>query len=122
MLPLVRRITTAAELQAVTAAAQADNHAVLAPTHAVYGAEGRVVGYVSILALPMVHIWTDSKACSARDSLQLAQIDAIVSDRGAAEYLIPCSETSPYFPLMERFGFERVGRVILYRKRIKHVP
>lgn len=104
----------------MTAAAQADDHAVLAPTHAVIGAEGRVVGYASILSLPMVHVWVDRQAGTARDSLELgAQIDAVVSDRGGAEYLIPCEETSPYFPAMERLGFERVGPVVLFRKRIK---
>lgn len=94
---------------AVEQAAAADSHALLAPTHAVKK-DGKVIGYVSILAMPVVHVWMDREAATVRDSLaMLAQTEAIVRDRGAHQYYMPCQENSPYFPLLEKVGMTDLG-------------
>jgi hypothetical protein len=105
----LHRITSPDQKQAVTEAAHADNHAVLAPTHAVMR-DGAVIGYVSILALPVVHVWMDSQKAGVRDSLaMLSQAEAILRDRGAGYYVMPCQETSPFFPLLPKAGFTDLG-------------
>jgi hypothetical protein len=102
-------IRTPDQQAAVRQAARADGHALLAPTHVVLR-DRQVIGYVSILALPVVHVWMDSKTAGVRDSLaMLAQTEAIVRDRGATHYYLPCQQESPFFPLLEKSGFADLG-------------
>lgn len=119
----LQKITSPAELAAVNAAAKADDHAVLAPTHMLV-IEGRVVGYVSLFSLPVVHIWTDRKQVTVRDSLaSLQQVEAVACDRGAKDIVTPCEPGSPYFPYLARVGFHEIGPVVLFAKPLKsHVP
>jgi hypothetical protein len=106
---VLQPIRTPDQQVAVKHAARADGHALLAPTHAVLR-DRQVIGYVSILAMPVVHVWMDSNAAGVRDSLSmLAQAEAIVRDRGAKHYYLPCQQESPFFPLLEKAGFVDLG-------------
>lgn len=94
---------------AVEQAAAADSHTLLSPTHAVKK-DGKIIGYVSILAMPIVHAWMDRESATVRDTLATqAQIEAIVRDRGVNQYYMPCQENSPYFPVLRKLGMTDLG-------------
>lgn len=104
----------------MAAAAHADNHALLAPTHAVRNGEGKIIGYVSITALPVVHVWMDSQAAGVRDSVaMLAQTEAILRDRSHGYYVMPCQESSPFFPLLAKAGFTDLGPCHLFHRKLE---
>jgi hypothetical protein len=97
--------------------AQADNHTILGATHWVMRGE-EIVGYVGLAGIPTLNIWLDSKRVHPADSkLVVAQLDALMSDRGLAVALVPCDEHSPFEPHMERLGYEKLGRTVLYLRR-----
>lgn len=104
-----------AELQQL---AGEDNHAVLAATHVMVKG-GKVVGYLSLGALPCVHAWFDTKNKHATDSLKMIEHgETIFREKGVRAYTVACAETSPFTPHMERMGFEKLGVTTLWRKRI----
>lgn len=119
MSSILTPLRTPEHYKSVATAAAADHgHAVLAPTHCLVR-DGRIIGYTSIMGMPMVHIWMDTKSATARDSVGgLAQIEAVLRDRGVGDYYMPCQETSPFFPLMQKAGFEPIGTCVLFRKKL----
>ena len=56
----------------MNAAAAADNHPVLAPSHVMVKG-GQVIGYLSLGSLPTVQAWFDSKNKHALDSLKMIE-------------------------------------------------
>ena len=116
----LHRLHTAEQRAAVAAAAAADAHAVLAPTHAVKDEHGAILGYVSICALPVVHVWMDRARAGVRESLAMQQqLEAVVRDRGHAYYLMPCQEASPYFPLLAKAGYTDLGPCHLFHRQLE---
>ena len=78
MLPSVTRFSPR-ELEALQAAAKADEHYVSQPTHLVKK-NGEIAGYWSINGIPHVHLWHDSKSLTARDSVALRNmLDSIAA-------------------------------------------
>ena len=113
----VRAIKSQAEYDALNAAARADNHIALFPTHAVWKG-GKIVGYGSINATPMVNVWLSSKDLGPRDSVQLLGVaEALASNAGLSQIIMPCADSSPFFPMMEKLGFTRLGFTSLNVKK-----
>jgi hypothetical protein len=113
----IRRIRPE-EVPELHALAANDRHVVLAPTHVVVK-DGEIVGYLSIGAVPVVHVWMDSGAVQARDSLAvLSQLDAVMDHAGAPVYLMPCAKDSPYLPHMERMDFRELWDTTLFIKEV----
>ncbi len=97
--------------------AQADNHIILGATHWVMRGE-EIVGYVGLGGMVTLNLWLDSKRVHPADSKSVgAQLDALLSDRGLSVVLVPCDEHSPFQPHMERLGFEKLGRSVLFLRR-----
>lgn len=113
----VRPLGSQTEVDQLVEAAKSDNHIVLFPTHAVWKG-GEIVGYGSINNTPMVNVWLHSKRIAPRDSIQLLGIaEALASSQGLKHIVMPCADTSPFFPMMEKLGFERLGFTSLNVKR-----
>jgi hypothetical protein len=107
-----------AQIEAVKAAAAADNHTVLAPTHLMLKGE-KLLGYLSIAGLPNVHAWFDSKHPHALDSLKMIEMGELtLREKGVSAYSLLCAEESPFTPHLERMGFTKLGTTVLYLKRL----
>jgi hypothetical protein len=120
MLASLHRLRTPEQHAAVAAAARADNHALLAPTHAVKNDAGEVIGYVSICALPVVHVWMDTQRAGVRDSAaMLTQTEAILRDRSHGSYEMPCQESSPFYPYLAKAGFTDLGPCHLFHRKLE---
>jgi hypothetical protein len=103
------------ELQANAAA---DNHKVVAPTH-VAMKNGEVVGYLSHGAIPTVLVWFDTKKVSAGDSTQLiVKMEEIAMSKGYPAIAVPCSESSPYFPYMPKFGYHDLAQMHMFVRQL----
>jgi len=113
----VRPLKTQAEFDALDQAAKADNHIALYPTHAVWKS-GEIIGYGSINATPMVNVWLHSQKLGPRDSVQLLGVaEALAANAGLSQIIMPCAQNSPFFPMMEKLGFSRLGFTSLNVKR-----
>lgn len=98
------------------AAAQADQHMVLNPTHVMLKG-GKIVGYLSLNGLPMVHCWFDSQNKHALDSLKMMEHGVTAfRERGVRDFTVACADNSPFSPHMERLGFKKLGTTTLWRK------
>ena len=105
-------------LQQLAAAAAADAHGVINPTH-VMVKEGRIIGYLSIGGLPVVQCWFDSKNPHATDSLKMIEHgETVCRTQGIREYAVACAETSPFSKHMERLGYTKLGTTTLWRKEL----
>jgi hypothetical protein len=105
-------------LAALAAAAAADGHPVIGPTHVMVKGE-KIIGYLSLGGLPTVQAWFDRKHPHAADSLKMIETgEALLQDKGVREYAVACAPESPFTPHMERMGFERLGETVLWLKRI----
>lgn len=113
----VRRIQED-ELEKVKELAASDDHVTLFPTHVVER-EGEIIGYISLGAIPTVNLWMHSEKVQARDSVHImGQIDAIMNDSGMNMYYMPCDGKSPFYPVMEKFGFKRIMKTVLHIKNL----
>jgi len=102
----------------LVAQAQADNHCVLNPTHVMMRA-GKIVGYLSLNGLPIVHCWFDSKAVHVLDSLKMIEHgQTVFREHGVRDYTVACAEHSPFTPHLERMGFTKLGTTVLWRKTL----
>lgn len=123
LLPLKPRTQQEAEamparIEALTAAAMADHHRVVAPTH-VMDLGGEILGYLSINGLPTVRAWFDSRQKNALQSLKMIEHgETIVRELGHPAFIIGVSPQSPFLPHMGRLGFEQLGTQIVFIKRL----
>lgn len=102
----VNPIRTEAEYKALETAARADQHGLLYPTHTVLKA-GEIVGYGSVFGAPIVNAWMHRTKCNARDTVEaMRHLDELVRAHGRRRYIMSCAKSSPYFPFMERLGFQ----------------
>lgn len=107
-----------ARLEALRAAAAADNHAVIAPTHVMQRGD-EVCGYLSLGGLPTVQAWFDSHHKHAADSLKMIEHgETILREQGHRAFAVCCAETSPFQPHMERMGFKLVGLTQVWIKEL----
>lgn len=98
-------------------AAAADNHEIVRPTHVVEK-NGEMVGYLSLGGLPTCLVWMDTKKTNVKDSLNLLNcFENVVSALGHQSFILPCSETSPYRPLIEKAGYANAGSFTLFVKK-----
>ena len=99
------RTQLALDLAALNTAARADAHDVLAPTHVVE-LDGKVIGYASIGAIPMVNLWLNSKTSRPRDAMSLLNMVENEAARMRFNVIcVPCGNISPFRKLMNRFGY-----------------
>lgn len=104
---------------AVHKAAKENNDGVLDPTHAVIK-NGQIIGAISV-QVQCASWWMDSEKSGKRDTLSVLQcLDTLMLDRQIFTYLMPCKETSPYYKIMDRGGFEKLsGNWGLFLKKLK---
>lgn len=96
--------------------ATADNHAVIGPTHAMMKGD-KIIGYLSLNGMPNVHAWFDTKHPHALDSLKMIEMgELVLREAGVAGYTLLCAEESPFTPHLERMGFQKLGKTVLYVK------
>lgn len=89
--------------------ATADNHFVLQATHVVKK-HGEIVGYLSINAVPSIHLWMDTKKTDVKDSLVMERFFLNEAEKGGAKFVfVPCQSTSPYINVMERRDYKQVS-------------
>ena len=96
----------------LVANASADGHAVYFPTH-VLVKESRIVGYLSINALPLVLSWQDSKLMKPIDSLrELSFLEGTLTNYKT--FCVPCDPESPYFKsgFLEKAGYKLYGKPV----------
>ena len=114
MLPVMKKIDSEEERQAVIQAALADNDRMDFPTHVVLK-DGEIAGGWCMAGIPLVMAWNHTQKMKARDSFAIKNIAAsIMNDRGARAYFIACNNNSPYMGHMERFGFTPVWATNLF--------
>ena len=107
-----------AKLQALHAAAAADEHMVLSPTHLMVKGD-EIIGYLSIGGLPTVQAWFNSQHKHAADSVKMIEhAETIMREQGARVYAVACAPQSPFSIHMERLGFTKLGETVLWRKEL----
>ena len=98
----------------VQAAAAADGHGVIHPTHAVRRGD-EVVGYTSLGAVRMVFAWLDTRKLSAPETFRIwRESEKILSGMGPV--CLPCTTSSPLLPFIERMGYQRLADARLHLK------
>ena len=113
------RPARAEELPALRAAALADNHEIIAPTH-VFEKRGEIVGYASLGSVPLVLPWFHTKKCKAADTLYLInQLENLSANSGQKLVCVPFAEGSPLEPFIERLGYVRGGKFNLTFKELR---
>lgn len=122
MYPVVRPIVCQAQLDALTRAAKEDGHSPMFPTHEVcsYGLQDSPpIGYISLMATPMLNFWMHTKNAKARDSLFAFQMaENLARACGKSELIIPCTKESPFFKYMESLGAQKLWETTLFVKRL----
>ena len=104
------------DLPALQQAAAEDDHCVIAPTHLILK-DSEIVGYMSICATPVVNAWVSTKKVKARDSITLLSVaESLAESKGEKRVILTCAQGSPFYPLMERFGYKRLGYTSLNLK------
>lgn len=104
--------------KAIAAAAAADAHKCIAPTHAMMKGE-HIIGYLSLAGMPVVQAWFDSKNPHVLDSLKMIEHgETAMAEQGAHTYMVAVSEQSRFRPHMERLGFQPVMQTTLWIKRV----
>lgn len=94
----IRPLKTMEDFENLKACAEADGHGVIAPTHLVTK-DNMLVGGLEIM--PAVFVWMNTKLTKVRDSLELMRFyEAHLACQGNRTIVLPCSETSPYFPVL----------------------
>lgn len=104
------------DMEELVKKAAEDNHAgVYYPTH-VSVKDGKIVGYLSIGAVPMVLCWQSTKEVKAMDSVRLvAFMEGVLTQ--FQSFAVPCDPESPYNKLLPKLGYiEYTKPVKLYLK------
>lgn len=97
-------------------AANSDNHIVCRPTHVALK-DGKIVGYASVGAVPMVLIWSSTKENNVKDSLHaLGYIEGMCQQFGAVA--IPCTQDSPFYKYFEELGYTKTHDCSLFIKAL----
>lgn len=100
----IRRIV-ADDLPLLEKMAKADDHSVVLPTHVVER-DRRIIGYISLGAIPTVIIWLNSGVANVRDSLAtMTFFENTIADRGCSHVIVPCNDKSPYRGYIEQAGY-----------------
>lgn len=90
---------------ALKAAAKADAHAPLNPTH-VIERDGEIVGYFGVNSLPLYRLWFHSEKMKATDSTRLLfMIENHFRMAGVGVVGTVINTTSPFYPVASRGGY-----------------
>jgi len=102
----INPIVTPEHFQRLMAAAAADNHVPIYPTHAVVK-DGEITGSLSICAIPVFTFWSHSQKHNARNSLEVFNLgkNLAFEKSGRRPVLTWCPVTSPLYPFMAKLGF-----------------
>lgn len=112
--PVMKKITSEEERQAVISAALADGDNMQFPTHAIWKGDD-IVGAWCLAGVPLTLAWHHTQKMSPRDSFMAKNIAAsIMNDRGVKMYFMACNSQSPFIGHMERFGFTPVWATNLF--------
>lgn len=113
-----RPIRSREEYERLTAAARADGHGALYPTWCMEK-DGELVGAASLPWSPTVYCWAHTQKISALESVRaLRQCEAAVATHGYSSLIVPCMPNSPFFPVMERLGYQDLGQAHFFHKTI----
>lgn len=114
----IRILRSAEEQQRLEKEADADGHIIVAPTHLVEK-EGEIVGSISMGVVPMVLTWLSSTKVTARDSLAVLNvIENLATAQGQRALCIPCWEQSPFYPFMQKFGYNKLFTTDIFVKGV----
>lgn len=112
-------ITEAAQIQNLRAAAAADDHDPICPTHLGIKA-GVITAYASLGAVGFLDMWSHSQLMTARDSLTLwREMETKAREIGFPALCVPCAAHSPFRPLMRRMGYNFVMESGFFIKPLK---
>lgn len=101
------------QLPAVAAAAAADNHVLIHPTHVVLrgtprGGPPEIVGYASLGSVRMMFAWLDSKKLTGPESFRAWRMAREEMAKRAGPVALPCTFDSPLLPFCERMGYKGI--------------
>lgn len=114
----IEELQSLGELQELVAAAKEDNHDVLFPSH-IFRKSGELIGYAGVFSMPILMWWLDSKKGNARDTLEmLKEVEKLARTKQVKRYVTICSENSPYFKHMNRLGYSKLGKTVMFQKEI----
>jgi hypothetical protein len=113
MFPSFHLIDSEEKLEEVIAAAKEDNHNVPLMPNYYCMKDGEISGCFTFWpgnrGVCHISIWAHSKKMSARDSLvALAIVENFCRMSGYDYIYMPCSESSPYWNYMDKFGFQQM--------------
>jgi hypothetical protein len=101
----VRPFVAERDALALAAAAQADQHRPLSPTHVIERGE-EIVGYFGINSLPLYRLWFHSEKLKASDSTRLLfMIENHYRMAGVGMVATVCNTRSPFYPVAARLGY-----------------
>ena len=112
----IRLVRTNDEYEAVKVAAQADGHNEFFPTHQMTNGEGKIVGYLSLGAAPLVMFWMDSKLPKFTSLTTINELENLAACSGLRTVVVPCTKESPFYPAMEKLGYHAIGDYTLFMK------
>jgi hypothetical protein len=116
--PTLSLLRSQEDLRKLVDAAAADRHTVLAPTHIVRQGPD-IVGYAGLGSVTVLNTWLDTQRVSPRESSYLLAVaENAAALAGVKRLLLPCSEQSPFHPLIERMGYVRLGTTTLNYKEL----
>lgn len=118
-LPLLRPLRGGHDLERLVKAAAADGHLVWGPSH-VIEKSGEIVGYIGLNSVPYFQGWFHTKQIGARESVMLFnQVENLA--RGHREWeqlMLLLPNTSPFCPVIERFGYRHLANAGLHLKTL----
>lgn len=110
------RPVVAADFPVLEALAKEDDHQLIAPSHVVEK-DGNIIGFLSIAQIPNVLMWLHTERATPRDAAAVANFfECWLLDRGARTFVVPCLETSPFFPYISQLDYVNIGKTNLFLK------
>ena len=104
--PAQFRLWAADQAAAVGAAARAEGHGLLWPTHSIWQA-GRPVGYMSLGRLPVLTGWVSRTVDDAATQTLWREAERMMWAMGAPGWVMPTTRDCRFGPFMAQFGYAR---------------
>lgn len=122
-LPVMRPVRDEADLKRLVTAAAQDNHLVLAPTWVIEKG-GELAGYIGLNSVPTFQGWFHTAHVGPRDSaLIFNQLENLcrmkLGTHGWDQLLLLLPTTSPFRPVMERFGYRHLADAGMWLKGLQ---
>ena len=110
---MLRLVEDNVDAEEIAKQARLNGHSCPLPTHKVVKG-GQIVGSISMGIIPVVLSWQHTELVNARDSVALLGMTESLMSQKWNTWIMPCSKTSPYYPLMSRFGYQPGGDFTLF--------